>query len=730
LDRVQPELFLKRKVWPMNDLEYILSPKSIAVVGASNRQGSLGLAVFKNLIEGAYQGILYPVNPKAKSVRGVKAYKTLMDIPDEVDMAVLIIPSENVEGVIEEAAEKGIKGCIVITAGFKEIGGQGVELEKRIKAVAKDRGIRMLGPNCLGAANTNKSVLMNASFGRAMPKPGNIAFISQSGAMCVAVLDYAAGRNMGFSKFVSIGNKADINEIDLLRYFREDGDTKVIIMYIEDITDGHAFMEIARDITLTVGKPILALKVGRSAEGARAAASHTGSMAGSDTAYDAIFMQGGIQRVEGVSELFNYAMAFSSQPLPRGSRIAIVTNSGGPGIMATDALIRPGITMAPLSEETKNRLREKLPATASVHNPVDIIGDADAKRYEAAIRYTLEDDHVDGAIVMLAPAAITEIVETAQVVPRIAKDIDKPILCSFMGLVDVSDGVRYLEQNGIPNYVFPEEASRTMAAMITFSESLKPHEGRRREVFRLLEDQEKAAAAIAWRLSGRKEYFMTEKEAHELLRCYGFPLLKSRLVKDPAEIRSAVEEVGFPAVMKLDSPDILHKSDAGGVRLGIQSLDDAEKMFHAIVASARKYRPSAFIRGVLFQEMAHEGVEVILGSTRDPKFGPVCMFGLGGIFVEAMKDVTFRLAPMWETSAENMITSIKAYRVLQGIRGKPPADIKAAKLCILRLSAMVANHPEIAELDINPLILYPEGQGCVVADARIVLSRPEPTRED
>jgi acetyl coenzyme A synthetase (ADP forming)-like protein len=727
---VQPELFLKRKVWPMNDLEYILSPKSIAVVGASNRQGSLGLAVFKNLIEGAYQGILYPVNPKAKSVRGVKAYKTLMDIPDEVDMAVLIIPSENVEGVIEEAAEKGIKGCIVITAGFKEIGGQGVELEKRIKAVAKDRGIRMLGPNCLGAANTNKSVLMNASFGRAMPKPGNIAFISQSGAMCVAVLDYAAGRNMGFSKFVSIGNKADINEIDLLRYFREDGDTKVIIMYIEDITDGHAFMEIARDITLTVGKPILALKVGRSAEGARAAASHTGSMAGSDTAYDAIFMQGGIQRVEGVSELFNYAMAFSSQPLPRGSRIAIVTNSGGPGIMATDALIRPGITMAPLSEETKNRLREKLPATASVHNPVDIIGDADAKRYEAAIRYTLEDDHVDGAIVMLAPAAITEIVETAQVVPRIAKDIDKPILCSFMGLVDVSDGVRYLEQNGIPNYVFPEEASRTMAAMITFSESLKPHEGRRREVFRLLEDQEKAAAAIAWRLSGRKEYFMTEKEAHELLRCYGFPLLKSRLVKDPAEIRSAVEEVGFPAVMKLDSPDILHKSDAGGVRLGIQSLDDAEKMFHAIVASARKYRPSAFIRGVLFQEMAHEGVEVILGSTRDPKFGPVCMFGLGGIFVEAMKDVTFRLAPMWETSAENMITSIKAYRVLQGIRGKPPADIKAAKLCILRLSAMVANHPEIAELDINPLILYPEGQGCVVADARIVLSRPEPTRED
>ncbi|MCX5878458.1 MAG: acetate--CoA ligase family protein [Deltaproteobacteria bacterium] len=707
----------------MSDIEYILSPKSIAIVGASNRPGSLGLAIFRNLLEAAYQGILYPVNPKAKSIQGVKAYPNLVDIPDEVDMAVLIVPSEQVESVIELAARKGIKGVIVITAGFKEIGGQGVELEKKVQAMAKAHGIRMLGPNCLGVINTNKDVRMNATFSRLMPKPGNIALVSQSGAMCVAILDFAEGRNMGFSKFVSIGNKADVNEVDLLRYLRDDPDTKVIIMYLEDITDGHAFIEAARDITLVAGKPILALKAGRSPEGARAAASHTGSMAGSDTAYDAIFMQGGIQRVEGVSELFNYALAFSTQPLPKGSRIAIVTNSGGPGIMATDALIRPGITMAQLSEETKKKLREKLPPTASVNNPVDVIGDADAKRYEAAIRYTLEDENVDGAIVILAPAATTEIMETAQILPRVAKDIDKPILSSFMGLVDVSEGVRYLEQNGIPNYVFPEEASRTMAAMIKYSENMKPHEGRRREIFRLLEDQEKAAAVIAAKLSGRKEYFMTEKEAHELLMCYGFPLLKSRLVRDPSELASAIEEVGFPAVMKLDSPDILHKSDAGGVRLGIKSQEQAEKTFHEIIASAKRYRPSALIRGILLQQMAREGVEVILGSTRDPRFGPICMFGLGGIFVEALRDVTFRLAPMWETSAEIMVRSIRAYRVLQGIRGKPAADIKAAKLSILRLSAMVANHPEIAELDINPLILYPEGEGCVVADARIILSR-------
>ncbi|PKN62480.1 MAG: acyl-CoA synthetase [Deltaproteobacteria bacterium HGW-Deltaproteobacteria-15] len=705
----------------MNDIEYILCPKSIAVVGASNRTGSLGLSVFRNLIDASYQGILYPVNPKARSIQGVKAYKTLTDIPDEVEMAVLIVPPEHVENVVKESAKKGVKGCIVITAGFKEVGGKGVELERRVKSIAREHGIRLLGPNCLGAANTNKDVRMNASFARGMPQPGNIAFVSQSGAMCVAILDYAAGRHMGFSKFVSIGNKADIDEVDLLRYLRDDEDTKVIIMYIEDITDGHSFIEVAREITLKAGKPIFALKVGRSPEGARAAASHTGSMAGSDSAYDAIFMQGGIQRVEGVRELFNYALAFSTQPLPKGNRVAIVTNSGGPGIMATDTLIRPGIELADFTEETREKLKESLPPTASIHNPVDVIGDADAKRYESAIRYSLEDENVDGAIVILTPTAAAEILVTAQIVPRVARDIKKPILCAFMGLVDVSEGIEYLSQNSIPNFSFPEEASRTMVAMIQYADNMR--QGRRREVFRLLEDQEKAAAIIASRLSGRRDYFMTEQEAHELLRCYGFPLLKSRLVREVSEIGQAIEEVGLPLAMKLDSPDILHKSDAGGVRLRIKSAAEAEKVFQEIVESAKRYRPSAMIRGILFQEMAREGVEVILGSTKDPKFGQICMFGLGGIFVEALKDVSFRLAPMWDTSAENMIKSIKAYRVLQGIRGRPPADVKAAKLCILRLSAMVSNHPEIAELDINPLILYPEGEGCVVADARIVLSR-------
>jgi len=707
----------------MDDIRSLVSPKSIAVVGATNRPGTVGLAIFRNLIQAPYQGIIYPVNPKSRSIQGVRAYPRLMDIPDDVDMAVIIVPAAHVPTVVEEAAEKGIGSCTIITAGFKEIGHEGAQQEENLKAVAKAHGIRLLGPNCLGIINTDPDVLMNASFARITPRSGNIALISQSGAMCLAILDFAAGRNVGFSKSVSIGNKADINEIDFLRYLKDDPFTKVIIMYLEDIVDGRAFMEIARDITLGAGKPILALKVGRSPEGARAAASHTGSLAGSDASYDAIFMQSGIQRVDGVSELFDYAQAFSMQPLPQGNRIAIITNSGGPGIMATDALIRPGLRLAELSEETQKKLKEHLPPTASVSNPVDVIGDAGRDRYEAAIRCTLADEGVDGAIVILTPAATAEILETAQIVPNAAKEVQKPILCSFMGLVDVSEGIRYLEQHGIPNYVFPEAAARTMAAMVRYKESTEPWKMKKREIWRLLEDPEKATRMIREKLDGRDPCYMPEKEASDLLGCYGFPLLKSRLVRDLSELEAALKEIGLPVVMKIDSRDIIHKTNAGGVVLNIKSVSQARTAFERIIENAEKYKPSARINGILVEQMAREGLEVILGAVRDPKFGPMCMFGLGGIFVEALQDVTFRLAPMWQSSAENMVRSIKAYKVLKGIRGNPPSDIKAATLSILRLSAMVSNHPEIKELDINPLIVYPEGKGCVVADARILLEK-------
>jgi acetyltransferase len=704
------------------NIESIMSPKSIAVVGATNRPGSVGLAVFRNILDAGFEGVLYPVNLKAKSIQSVKAYPALMDIPDEVDLAVIIVPAESVCSVMEEAGKKGVKGAIVISAGFREIGGRGVELENCMKGVVRKYDICLVGPNCLGVINNNQKVRMNASFATKMPKAGNIAFISQSGALCTAVLDYAEGRNIGFSKFVSFGNKADVNETDLLRYLKDDPNTYVILMYLEDITNGREFLETAREITWDAHKPILAIKSGRSVEGARAAASHTGALVGSDNAYDAIFYQSGILRVEGVAELFNRAAAFAKQPIPKGNRIAIITNAGGPGIMATDAVVRHNLRIATLSEETKEKLKKELPPTANIQNPVDVIGDATHERYEAAIRCVLMDGNVDGAIVILAPQAMTDVLETAEIVPRVVKGINKPVLCSFMGIVDVSKGIKYLEEHGIPNYPFPEAAVRTMWSMAYYGNLLTLE---KRKVRRVAADRDTATEIIKKKLTNRDKYYMSEKEANEILQCYGFPVLKSILLKEPSEVDRAADELVFPVAMKISSPDIVHKFDAGGVRLKIKTKEEAKKAFEEIVANIKKFNPSAKIDGVIIERMAKGGVEIILGAVRDSKFGPICMFGLGGTFVEAMKDVTFRLAPMWEISAEIMIQTIKAYSILKGIRGSPPCDIDAIKDCVLRLSQMVTEHPEIAELDINPLIVYPQGEGCVVADSRILLKNPE-----
>ncbi|MFH1138392.1 MAG: acetate--CoA ligase [Pseudomonadota bacterium] len=701
------------------NIESILNPKSIAVVGASKRPGSVGFATFSNLIKGDYQGVIYPVNPKVRSICGVRAYPSLMDIPDEVDLAVLIVPPPAVLEVVEEAGRKGVKGLLVITAGFKEIGGQGAALETRLGELARGLGIPLVGPNCLGVINTSPDIKMNASFAAKMPKKGNIGFISQSGALCTAVLDVAQGRNIGFSKFISFGNKADVNEIDLLNYLKDDPQTDVILMYLEEISDGGKFIETAREIAWQVRKPMLAIKSGVSPEGAKAASSHTGSLAGSDTAYDAIFLQSGIQRVEGVNELFHYAIGFSTQPLPKGNRIAIVTNAGGPGIMATDAAVRHGLKLASFTEATKMKLRKNLPPTASVHNPVDVIGDATHERYEAALNDVLADENVDGAVVILTPQAMTDIVETAQIVPRAAERTDKPILCSFMGTVDVSAGVDYLQEHGLPNYVFPESAMRTMASMVKFASTSYRA---KRQTPQIMADCRTAAGFIRRRLNNKKTDYLGEHDCRELLSCYGFPLLKARLIPSPDEIESAGLETGFPVVMKICSPDIIHKSDAGGVKVNIKDAEQARRAYGEILGGAEKYRPGARIDGVLMVEMARPGVEVIIGGMRDPKFGPICMFGLGGVFVELFKDVSFRLAPMWEVSAENMIRSIKGFNLLKGYRGSPPTDLEEIKNCILRLAQMMVENPEISELDINPLIVYPEGLGCVVADSRIALA--------
>ncbi|MHC4151439.1 MAG: acetate--CoA ligase family protein [Planctomycetota bacterium] len=678
--------------------------------------------MFRNLLSADFHGVLYPVNPKAEFVQSVKAYPSLTDIPDDVDLAVIIVPASIVSDILIQAGKKNVKGAVVITAGFKEIGAKGLELENQLKDIARQYNISLIGPNCLGVINASNDVCMNASFATKMPKAGNIAFISQSGALCTAVLDYAQGRDVGFSKFISFGNKADVNEIDLLRYLKDDPDTDVILMYLEDITNGREFLETARQVTWDAKKPMLAIKSGRSVEGARAAASHTGSLAGSDSTYDAIFYQSGIMRVEGINDLFDYATAFAKQPVPNGKRIAIITNAGGPGIMATDAAIRHKLEIASLSEQTREKLKEVLPPTASIQNPVDVIGDATHERYEAAIQHILKDENVDSAIIILSPQAMTDVLETASIVPNVTKDIDKPVLCSFMGIVDVSEGVRHLEKHGIPNYAFPEAAVRTMAVMSFYGDLLNLD---KRKVPTVSADRSAADALIKNALADKDSCYLPEFHANQILDCYGFPLLKTALLRDFSDIDKLTDEISFPAAMKISSPDIVHKFDAGGVRLKIKTAEAAKQAFQEIIQNAKNYNPSALIDGVIIEPMAKKGIEVILGAARDPKFGPVCMFGLGGTFVEAIKDVTFRIAPMWEISAEIMIRTIKAYTILQGVRGAPPSDIEGIKDCILRLSQMLTNHPEIAELDINPLIVYPQGQGCVVADSRILLTRPK-----
>jgi acyl-CoA synthetase (NDP forming) len=557
-----------------------------------------------------------------------------------------------------------------------------------------------------------------------MPAIGNLAFISQSGALCTSVLDYAEERNMGFSKFISFGNKADVNEIDLLDYLAKDDETKVIAMYLEDVSNGRRFIETAREIFWETRKPMLCLKSGRSPEGAKAVSSHTGSLAGSDSVYNALLAQSGVQRVDTIAELFDYAALYTTQPLPQGPRTAIITNAGGPGIMATDTAVRYGLKLAELSEATKDKLRGSLPPTASLRNPIDVIGDARSDRYKAAVRTVLEDDNVDMGIVILTPQSMTEIEETAAVVPEAIKGINKPVVCSFMGARDVAAGASILRKAHIPNYPFPEDGVRTLAAAHRLV-SLQDIPHREMVDFRDC-DVPKAEQIIRDALQGLDKQYLTQAQCRPLLECYRLPLLRSGTATSADQAAQLAGSFGVPVVMKVMSEDVVHKYDAGGVILNVHGADEARAAYAKIIKNIEKAVPGAKIQGILIEQMAPKGVEVILGASRDPRFGPLMMFGLGGTLVEVLKDVSFRLAPMWQISAERMVREIRSFEVLDGFRGNPPCDVDSIVDTLLRLSFMVCNHPEISELDINPLIVHAQGKGCSVADSRVMLRKPCP----
>jgi acetyltransferase len=712
---------------PVQDLSRVLSPRSVAIVGASRKEGSVGEAIFKNLLAADFQGVLYPVNPKTDHINGVRCYPTIAAIDSPVDLAILIVPNTVVPAVLRECAAAHIPGAVVVSAGFKEIGGRGVELEEEIKQIAEQSGIALIGPNCLGFINTDARVRLNASFAATMPKPGNIAFISQSGALCTAVLDYAKGKGIGFSKFISMGNKASTNELDFLRALRDDPLTDVILMYVEDISHGREFIELARTVTGEIAKPkpIIAIKSGRTAEGAKAASSHTGSLAGSDDTYDAVFLQSGVLRVETVEELFDTAIAFSQQPIPKGNRVAIVTNAGGPGIMTTDATVRHGLQLATLSPETIDELKRQLPITANVNNPVDVIGDARHDRYEAALRAVVKDPGVDAIVVILTPQAMTNIREIGDVVASVAQSMKttpwlaKPILASFMGIVDVSVGVAILEKAGVPHYVFPEATVRALAQMYRYQKNWLD---RPRTEVKNYPVQKEVAQKIfeRARLDGR--LYLPEVESLKVFAAYGLPVLKSTLAATEEEALRFAQEIGYPVVAKVASPAIVHKLDAGGVIIGIQDAAELSQAFRKILKTAQALVGADKVWGVEVQQMADKGVEVFLGSKRDPKFGPVIVFGLGGTFVEVFRDVSFRLAPLREWTTRAIIEKSKAFKILQGYRGQP-SDVAKVSECLGRLSQLVTDFPEIEELDINPLIVYPLGNGARVLDGRIVLSK-------
>jgi acetyl coenzyme A synthetase (ADP forming)-like protein len=694
-------------------LDSLFYPRSVAVVGASQNPRKVGHAVLNNLIRYHYGGKIYPVNPKPQEILGLKTVRSVLDIDEGPDLAVISIPAPLVPAALRECVEKGVSSAVIISAGFRESGANGMALEGEIGKIAREGGIRVLGPNCLGVINTAAG--LNATFAAGMLPGGRLSFFSQSGALGIAILDWAIGNKIGFSKFISLGNKTDLNETDFIEYFIQDDETDIILGYIEDVVDGRRFLEVAKRASKI--KPIILVKSGGTRAGARAASSHTGALAGSETAFNAAFRQTGVIRAEGIEDLFETAKAFSSKKLPGGNRLLILTNAGGPGIIAADTSEKLGLNLPTLSKETTTALASLLPKNASLYNPVDIIGDAGAERYATVLEHALDDPNIDGFLVILTPQAMIDVGKTAEVVIDASGKTGRPFITSFMGEERVRGAIEMLKSASIPNFSYPEPAVRAFAKLRDYRIWQEKGESPAPE---LKADRERAAEKLRiTRENGRSQ--LAEDDAREVLSCYGFSFPQKRLVISPAEAARAAAAIGFPVVMKISSPDILHKTDVGGVKTGVGSAKEAKEAFTQITMNARRLMPSAFINGVSVHETVRPGREVILGVTFDRTFGHMVMFGLGGIYVEVMKDVSFRIVPVTPDDAYEMVREIRAFPLLKGTRGERPADTDAIAESIMRICVLVRDFGEIQELDINPLVVLEKG--ATALDARIILRR-------
>ncbi len=694
----------------------LLKPRSVAVIGASRRAGSIGNKIFQNLLEAQFKGSVFPVNPQADVISRIKAYPSIIDVPEPVDLVVIVVPAEAVLETAEQCGQNGVKALVVISAGFAENDPAGGERQRKLVAICRRYGMRLVGPNCMGVLNTDPAVSLNATFSHVFPPRGNIAMATQSGALGLVILEHAQNLGIGLSTFVSVGNRADVSSNDLLEYWRDDPDTDVIMLYLESFGNPKKFARLARSIS--PHKPIVAVKAGRSAAGSRAAASHTGALATVDVAADALFVQTGIIRVDSLEQLFDVSDVLARQPLPRGSRVAILTNGGGPGALAADACAAEGLELPSLSDETLAGLKTLLPVRASLGNPVDIT-DVGAAEYRGALTLLAADANIDAVIVIFIPPVFACPEDVAAVIRELAPEYrrrGKPLLASFMGKRGCVPGtIMPPGAAGVPSFAFPESAVYALARVRDYSLRREMHRGAIPELSGIDRDKAKQiidSAAAGWLPPG---------DVYSLLGAYGIKALAPRLAKNLDEALAAAEGTGFPVALKIDSATIIHKTEVGGVALGVASPEELKQTYTQMMDKLAVAGRSAEVRGVTVQKMAGEGVELIAGVTHDATFGPLILFGLGGIYTELFKDSVVRIQPLTDADAQEMVRSVKAFKLLEGFRGAPPADIPAIEDLLLRLSALAEDLPRVKELDLNPVKAFAAGEGYAVVDARVLL---------
>ncbi len=692
-------------------LERLFKPRSVAVIGASRAPGKVGHEVLRNIIESGFEGRVYPVNPNANSILGLKAYPSIMDVPDEIDVAVIAVPAQMAVKIAEECGRKGVKFLVVISAGFREVGVEGLERERALIEIARRYGMRVLGPNCLGFIDLHTPI--NATFTKVPSRKGGVAFVSQSGALLSAILDWAEELGIGFSKIIALGNKADLDEADFLEYLAKDDETNVVLLYLESI-NGPRFIEAARKAVRE--KPVLLLKGGVTEAGVKAALSHTGSLTSFSKALDAACRKAGVVKIDALGELFDTARLLASGRRVKGRKAAIVTNAGGVGVLLSDELARRGFELARLGKETIDVLRSRLPKEASVMNPIDVLGDARADRYKAALDAVLQDPNVDVVIAALTPQAMTEPEETAKAIIEFFRRYEKPIIAVFIGGEKVEKARRMLANAGVPIYEVPEKA------VIALSKAIKYEELKER-IVRSVEHVEiqvniEGTKRVIERLRKGGAKAIIDVDAFELLSAYGIKTPRTVLVKDEEDAVRAAREMGFPVVLKVSSPDILHKTDIGGVRLGLKDEEEVRRAFREIIENVRKNAPYASVRGVIVQEHVERGFELLIGVVRDPTFGHVLAFGTGGVYANIFEDVSHRLVPVSYEEAYEMIDEVKISKILRGFRGEPGYDVDCIVDVIVRVSKLVTDFPEIAELDVNPLFAYRKGRGCIAVDVK------------